>query len=104
MFLGLFSSHYFGIACMKSTMEIGMACCPPFPDVHIEAMEEAENTRDELKENWACGMAAPKREHAKRLLAVAQRGIPTHTITNKRLAQAGYYSILDWYESLHSCG
>ncbi len=36
--------------------------------------------------------------------AVAGSGILTHTITNKRLAQAGYYSILDRYESLHSCG
>lgn len=26
---------------------------------------------------------------------------PSHTITDKRLAQAGYYSILDRYESLH---
>jgi len=33
--------------------------------------------------------------------AVAGSGILTHTITNKRLAQAGYYSILDRYESLH---
>jgi len=36
--------------------------------------------------------------------AVAGSGILTHTITNERLAQAGYCSILDWYESLHLCG
>ena len=36
--------------------------------------------------------------------AVAGSGILTHTITNKRLAQAGYFRILDQYESLHSCG
>jgi hypothetical protein len=36
---------------------------------------------------------------------VAGSGILTHTITNKRLARDGYYySILDWYESLHLCG
>lgn len=35
--------------------------------------------------------------------AVAGSGILTHTITNKRLAQAGYYSILNRYESLHLC-
>jgi group II intron reverse transcriptase/maturase len=35
--------------------------------------------------------------------AVAGSGILTHTITNKRLAQAGYYSILDRYESVHLC-
>lgn len=35
--------------------------------------------------------------------AVAGSGILTHTITNERLAQAGYYSILNQYESLHLC-
>ncbi len=35
--------------------------------------------------------------------AVAGSGILTHTITNKRLAQAGYYSILNRYESLYLC-
>ena len=33
--------------------------------------------------------------------AVAGSGILTHTVTNERLAQAGYCSILDLYESLH---
>ena len=32
--------------------------------------------------------------------AVARSGILTHTITDKRLAQAGYFVILDKYESL----
>lgn len=36
--------------------------------------------------------------------AVAASGILTHTITNKRLAQAGYYSILGRYGSLHLYG
>ena len=35
--------------------------------------------------------------------AVAGSGILTHTMINKRLAQAGYFSILDRYESLHLC-
>ena len=35
--------------------------------------------------------------------AIAGSGILQHTITNERLAQAGYYSILDRYESLHLC-
>ena len=34
--------------------------------------------------------------------AVAGSGILTHTITNERLVRAGYYSIFDRYESLHS--
>ena len=34
--------------------------------------------------------------------AVAGSGILTHTITNERLAQAGYFDILAKYESLHS--
>ena len=33
--------------------------------------------------------------------AVAGSGILTHTVTNERLAQAGYCSILAMYESLH---
>jgi len=35
--------------------------------------------------------------------AVAGNGILTHTVTNERLAQAGYCSILALYESLHFC-
>ena len=35
--------------------------------------------------------------------AVAGSGILTHTITNKRLAAAGYFEILNYYESLHLC-
>ena len=35
--------------------------------------------------------------------AIAGSGILKTTITNERLVQAGYYSILDRYESLHSC-
>ena len=35
--------------------------------------------------------------------AVAGSGILTHTITNERLARAGYYSLSDRYESLHLC-
>lgn len=34
--------------------------------------------------------------------AVAGSGILTHTITKERLAQAGYFDILDKYESLNS--
>ncbi len=35
--------------------------------------------------------------------AVAGSGILTKTITNERLARAGYYSLSDRYESLHLC-
>jgi hypothetical protein len=34
---------------------------------------------------------------------IAGSGILTHTITNKRLAQAGYFGLSDRYESLHLC-
>ncbi|MCQ2427534.1 MAG: hypothetical protein MJ137_03905 [Clostridia bacterium] len=34
--------------------------------------------------------------------AIAGSGILTHTITDKRLAQAGFFDILAKYESLHS--
>ena len=33
--------------------------------------------------------------------AVAHSGILTHTLTDKRLAQLGYFNILEKYESLH---
>lgn len=35
--------------------------------------------------------------------AVAGSGILAHTITNTRLAAAGYFEILNYYESLHLC-
>ncbi len=35
--------------------------------------------------------------------AIAGSGILTHTITNKRLAAAGYFDILSHYESVHLC-
>ena len=35
--------------------------------------------------------------------AIAGSGILKTTITNERLVQAGYYSILDRYESMHLC-
>lgn len=36
-----------------------------------------------------------------RAWAIAGSGILTHTITDERLAQAGYFDILAKYESLH---
>ena len=48
-----------------------------------------------------CAVTTNCKKSAKGYWAVAGSGIQTHTITNKRLAQAGYYSILDRYESLH---
>ena len=35
--------------------------------------------------------------------AIAGSGILTKTITNKRLAEAGYFEIQNYYESLHLC-
>jgi len=35
---------------------------------------------------------------------LAGSGILTKTITNKRLAEAGYFEIQSYYESLHVCG
>lgn len=83
---------------------LGWVVAPPFPDVHLETVEEAYNAREEPEEVGNAGLAGlPKWEYAQGLLAVAGSGILTHTITNKRLAQAGYFSILDRYESLHLC-
>ena len=78
---------------------------PPFTDVYLETVEES---KDEGKEpDEAGGMpqwqAYRNGNSRKGYWAVAGSGILTHTITNKRLAAAGYFEILSHYESLHLC-
>lgn len=72
-------------------------------DVHLEAMEEAENKGSKPKEIGYARMAGlPKREHSqRRYWAIAGSGILHHTITNERLARRGYYDISEAYKSMH---
>ena len=97
---------YFGIASMKSTMEDWDGWLRRRFRMYIWKQWKKPKTR--VKNLKKLGMpdwqAYRNGNTRKGYWAVAGSGILTHTITNKRLAQAGYYSILDWYESLHLCG
>jgi group II intron reverse transcriptase/maturase len=96
---------YFGIANMKSTMEEWDGWLRRRFRMYIWKQWKKPKTR--VKNLKKLGMpewqAYRNGNTRKGYWAVAGSGILTHTITNKRLAQAGYYSILDRYESLHSC-
>lgn len=97
---------YFGIASMKSTMEEWDGWLRRRIRMYIwkqwkKPKTRVKNLRKLGMPNWQAYRNGNTR---KGYWAVAGSGILTHTITNKRLAQAGYYSILDRYESLHLCG
>ena len=96
---------YFGIASMKSTMADWDGWLRRRFRMYIWKQWKRPRTR--VKNLKKLGMpdwqAYRNGNTRKGYWAVAGSGILTHTITNKRLAQAGYYSILDRYESLHSC-
>ena len=95
---------YFGIASMKETMRDWDGWLRRRFRMYIWKQWKKPKTRvANLKKlgmpNWQAYRNGNTR---KGYWAVAGSGILTHTITNKRLAQAGYYSILGQYESLHS--
>lgn len=97
---------YFGIASMKSTMEDWDGWLRRRFRMYIWKQWKRPKTR--VKNLRKLGMpdwqAYRNGNTRKGYWAVAGSGILQHTITNERLAQAGYYSILDRYESLHLCG
>ena len=97
---------YFGIASMKSTMEDWDGWLRRRFRMYIWKQWKKPKTR--VKNLMKLGMpdwqAYRNGNTRKGYWAIAGSGILTHTITNKRLAQAGYYSILDRYESLHLYG
>ena len=96
---------YFGIASMKTTMQEWDKWLRRRFRMYIWKQWKKPGTR--VKNLMVLGMpewqAHRNGNTRKGYWAVAGSGILTHTITNKRLAQAGYYSILDRYESLHLC-
>ncbi|MCF6095319.1 group II intron reverse transcriptase/maturase [Microaerobacter geothermalis] len=96
---------YFGIASMKSTMEEWDGWLRRRLRMYIWKQWKKPKTR--VKNLMKLGMpnwqAYRNGNTRKGYWAIAGSGILTHTITNKRLAQVGYYSILDRYESLHLC-
>jgi len=97
---------YFGIASMKSTMEDWDKWLRRRFRMYIWKQWKKPKTR--VKNLTRLGMpdwqAYRYGNTRKGYWAVAGSGILTRTITNKRLALAGYFSILDWYESLHLYG
>ena len=72
------------------------------PDVHLEEMEETQNE----------GYQSEKAGHPGRQCGNSRLGywriagspVLKCSITNERLAAAGYFSIWGCYESLHLCG
>lgn len=97
---------YFGIASMKSLMEDWDGWLRRRLRMYIWKQWKKPRTRVEnlMKLGMPQWQAYRNGNTRKGYWAVAGSGILTHTITNKRLAQAGYFSILDRYESLHSNG
>lgn len=95
---------YFGIASMKSLMEDWDGWLRRRLRMYIWKQWKKPRTRVEnlMKLGMPQWQAYRNGNTRKGYWAVAGSGILTHTITNKRLAQAGYFSILDRYESLHS--
>ena len=97
---------YFGIASMKSTMAEWDGWLRRRLRMYIWKQWKKPKTRVmNLKKLGMPDWQAYRNGNTRKgYWAVAGSGILTHTITNKRLAQAGYYSILGRYESLHLCG
>ena len=96
---------YFGIASMKTTMQRWDEWLRRRFRMYIWKQWKLPGTR--VKNLIKLGMpkwqAYRNGNSRKGYWAVAGSGILTHTITNERLAAAGYFEILNYYESLHLC-
>lgn len=94
----------FGIASMKTTIQDWDGWLRSF---HCYIWKQWKLPRTRVKNLVKLGMpqwqAYRNGNSRKGYWAIAGSGILKTTITNERLAQAGYYSILDRYESLHLC-
>jgi group II intron reverse transcriptase/maturase len=96
---------YFGIAKMKNTLKDWDKWLRRRFRCYI--WKQWKNPRTRVQNLMKLGMpqwqACRNGNTRKGYWAVAGSGILTHTITNKRLALAGYFSLSDRYESLHLC-
>ena len=94
---------YFGIASMKTTMQEWDGWLRRRIRMYIWKQWKKPKARvgNLMKLGMPKWKAYRNGNSRKGYWAVAGSGILTHTITNERLAQAGYCSILDLYESLH---
>ena len=96
---------YFGIANMKTTMQRWDEWLRRRFRSYIWKQWKLPRTR--VKNLMKLGMpqwqAYRNGNSRKGYWAIAGSGILTKTITNKRLAEAGYFEIQNYYESLHLC-
>ena len=96
---------YFGIASMKTTMQRWDEWLRRRFRCYIWKQWKLPGTR--VKNLMKLGMpqwqAHRNGNSRKGYWAIAGSGILTKTITNKRLAEAGYFEIQNYYESLHLC-
>ena len=96
---------YFGIASMKTTMQEWDGWLRRRIRMYIWKQWKKPKARvgNLMKLGMPKWKAYRNGNSRKGYWAVAGSGILTHTVTNERLAQAGYCSILALYESLHFC-
>lgn len=96
---------YFGIARMKTIMQRWDEWLRRRFRCYIWKQWKLPRTRVEnlMKLGMPRWQAYRNGNSRKGYWAIAGSGILTHTITNQRLAAAGYFSISDYYESLHLC-
>ena len=96
---------YFGIASMKTTMQEWDGWLRRRLRMYIWKQWKKPKARvgNLMKLGMPRWKAYRNGNSRKGYWAVAGSGILTHTVTNERLAQAGYCSILALYESLHFC-
>ena len=96
---------YFGIASMKTTMQEWDGWLRRRIRMYIWKQWKKPKARvgNLMKLGMSRWKAYRNGNSRKGYWAVAGSGILTHTVTNERLAQAGYCSILALYESLHFC-
>ena len=94
---------YFGIASMKETMREWNGWLRRRLRMYIWKQWKLPKTRVQnlIKLGMEPWKAYRNGNTRKGYWAVAGSGILTHTITDKRLAQAGYFDILAKYESMH---
>ena len=95
----------FRIASMKTTMQEWDGWLRRRFRAYI--WKQWKNPRTRVKNLMKLGMprwqAYRNGNSRKGYWAIAGSGILTHTITNKKLAAAGYFEILSHYESVHLC-
>ena len=94
---------YFGIASMRNTMKEWDSWLRRRFRMYIWKQWKKPKTRVQnlIKLGMEPWKAYRNGNTRKGYWAVAKSGILSATITDKRLAQAGYFDILDKYESLH---